>query len=157
MAENATIEAFANAVHEPMDFGRITAKLQASQARSSPSKSSGTVPSGDTEKGIVVEGNDGEVTTGQQPESGSGSVLVLGSGTGVAPYGSVPAFARDINLVFSNVRRLWPPGSLGGDNRLTRAADSLKMAFDERWRDLAPRLHSIQVGVTIACFLIMVP
>lgn len=141
MAENATAEAFANAVHEPMDFGRITAKLHASLVASPSSKSSG----------IVVEGNNGEDTIGQQPESGSGSgsVLVPDSGTGATPYGSVPAFARDINLVFSNVRRLWPLGGLGEDNRLTRAADSLKMTFDERWRDLAPRLHSIQVDVKI--------
>lgn len=61
------------------------------------------------------------------------------------PYTSVPSFARDMNLVFSNVRRAWPAGAVGSDNRLTKAADSQKVAFDDRWRGLAPLLHSIQV------------
>ncbi|CAN0508965.1 unnamed protein product, partial [Discosporangium mesarthrocarpum] len=62
-------------------------------------------------------------------------------------YTSVPAFARDMNLVFSNVRRVWPPGAPGScDNPRARAAEALRLAFDARWRELAPRLHEIQRG-----------
>lgn len=67
------------------------------------------------------------------------------SSAAAIPYTTIPAFARDMNLVFANVRRVWPMGAVGSDNRLTKAADSLKMAFDLRWRALAPHLHSIQV------------
>ena len=74
-----------------------------------------------------------------------------GGGGGVAPYANVPAFTKDMRLVFENVRRMWPHGSIGGDNRLTKAADSLKTAFEERWNALAPRVHSIQVSVGYTC------
>ncbi|CAN0531200.1 unnamed protein product, partial [Ectocarpus sp. 8 AP-2014] len=45
-----------------------------------------------------------------------------------------------MRLVFQNVRRMWPPGSIGGENRLTKAADALKLAFEMRWSALAPRV-----------------
>ena len=136
-----------------MDFGRIAAKLRASHAgdadivapspTASSSHSDGAMPSTEGEEATSVEGNGG-VAVGQEAEAVSGTVASVALAA-VVPYASVPAFTRDMNLVFSNVRRLWPPGSLGGENRLTQAADSLKMAFDARWKDLAPRLHSIQV------------
>lgn len=86
----------------------------------------------------VVEGNE----DGRPHDPAGRSQL---DGAVAMPYSSVPAFARDMNLVFSNVRRVWPMGNPGSDNRLTKAADSLKLAFDTRWRALAPHLHSIQV------------
>ncbi|CAN0324422.1 unnamed protein product, partial [Ectocarpus sp. 12 AP-2014] len=49
-----------------------------------------------------------------------------------------------MRLVFQNVRRMWPPGSIGGENRLTKAADALKLAFEMRWSALAPRVHRVQ-------------
>lgn len=192
-AEGLTAEAFANTVHEPMDFGRVASKLAASASTArltaegettTTATAAATVTArrdeggddddatatargchgetatdtdddNDDEKTAASDG--GEATAG---ERGKAAAATAAEATATAAEGgvpneealvagtyvTVPAFARDMNLVFSNVRRVWPMGSVGSDNALTKAADSLKMVFDERWRALAPRLHSIQVG-----------
>lgn len=93
----------------------------------------------------------GVVANGEALSGAAAAVVAVAT---VSPYTTVPAFARDMNLVFANVRRVWPMGSVGGDNRLTKAADALKMAFDTRWRALAPRLHSIQVWVEACVWML---
>lgn len=97
--------------------------------------------------GVEGEGDEAAAAAVPSPDAAGGSACDGGSGGGgAAPYANVPAFTKDMRLVFENVRRLWPHGSIGSDNRLTKAADMLKNAFEARWNALAPRVHSIQVG-----------
>lgn len=213
-AEGTTAEAYANAVHEPMDFGLISSKLRlsieptstpvlsssppaSSAATTAEAEDNGMTSDGQEQRLVAIgstdeqtdrvitdvpstivttaegdgrkaqrsthEGSDvDDVAPNAAPEEGVAStedaVATGGTGAGtgdasavsaaVAAYTSLPSFPRDMNLVFSNVRRMWPMGSVGSENRLTKAADTLKMAFDLRWRELAPLLHSIQVSAS---------
>ncbi|CAN0324474.1 unnamed protein product, partial [Ectocarpus sp. 12 AP-2014] len=107
--ENVTAENFANAVHEPMDFTKIAARLRASsrstleqqQQQQQQADGGGDVGGGqhaDVSRpplSAVSDGNGGEATAAAaadvpSPDAAAGSAGAAAAGAPAAPYTNVP-------------------------------------------------------------------